>query len=185
MKSSWVILAGIGLLAGRADDSRASNFGYEWGGDGCMPSMTDILNYTFIQDDGEIRHNAAPGVVVTLHCPVTRQFLDYPPNYWTPNYIQLSYADSSHDPNTNVTATLVQMSLADGTVKAIAGTSSDKLSCDVGYPNDCQDGKHHMMYDAIGKHMDMLANIYYVEVKISRASWLDTATFAGVQLMSR
>lgn len=185
MKGSWVILAGIGLVAGRAHDTRASNFGYEWGGDGCMPSMTDIMNYTFLQDDGEIRHIAPPGVVVTLNCPVTREFLDHPPDYWTPNYIQMSYADSSHDPNTNVVATLVKMSLADGTVKAIAAVSSDSLGCDVSYPLDCQDGKHHMMYAAIGQHMDTLANIYYIEVKISRASWLDTATFSGVQLMSR
>lgn len=188
MKSSLVgigVVLGAGLLAFDPNSANASFAGYEWAGDTCMPSPYDITHYTFIQDAGETIHAASPGTVVTLHCPVTRGYLEYPTPLY-PNYIQLSYVDSSHDPGTSVVATLMQMSLADGSVKPIATASSDRLLlCDVGYPYDCQDGQHHETVGAIGPHMDMLAYIYYVEIKLSRAKDTDNAVFAGVQLLRR
>lgn len=171
------------LFAGAA---RADTLYFEWSSvaAGCVPGDPAIQLDRYLISGGSVKHTDNAAGLITLYCPIHQisnacDFLNGSPVNCRPNVLQLTYRDSDGTRSgVNLTAQLVRVNQADGSVSFVPGAFLDTNT-------NSSTGNGYLVTSPFTETFAMKDSYYYVRVDLNRAvGSKDVAIFYGVALFS-
>ena len=160
----FLILTG---LIGRATSAyaQAVPVGY-WttNGAGCTAGDPAVQNNRYLVSGGSVKHQSANADLITLYCPITN------PALGVVNHLRVTYQDNDNTNTgtpTDVTASVVGMNPADGSLTTYLTLSSSSYTATTGT------GVQHDVGLPSGQYFSNVL-IYYLRVDIQRHSTSST-----------